>query len=90
MIRQDFQSLPPKMYLLQITDDLTKVYCFLWEKKDKINKVYLNWKDLSRYFQKNCFRSNLRKLNNQALLNYEENPDGVTVELIGWDDIIED
>lgn len=90
MIRQDFEGLPPKMFMMQIMDDLTKAYCFLWEKKDKLNRIRMTWKDLSKYYNKNSFRTSLRKLNNEGLLNYDELDDGIAIELVGWDEVMED
>ena len=88
LIRQDFDlTLPPRAYLLQVADQTTKVYCYLWEKRDSKNKVKLAWDDLSRLFHKNTFNTAIRKLNNEGLLNYKERNDdyGIVVELVGWD-----
>jgi len=90
IIRQDFDSLPPKMFMLQIMDDLSKTYCFLWDKKDELNRIHLTWKDLSKYYNKNSFRTSLRKLNNEGLLNYNELDDSIAIELIGWDEMMEE
>ncbi|CAB4132445.1 hypothetical protein UFOVP256_36 [uncultured Caudovirales phage] len=90
MIRQDFDGLPPKMFMMQIMDDLTKAYCFLWEKKDKLNRIRMTWKDLSKYYNKNSFRTSLRKLNNEGLLNYDELDDGIAIELVGWDEMMDE
>jgi len=90
IIRQDFQELPPKPFLDQIMDDLTKTYVFLWGRKDKANKFRITWKDLSKYYHKNAFRSSLRKLNDKALLNYDESDDGIAIELVGWDEVVAD
>jgi hypothetical protein len=87
MIRQDFSQLPPKMFLMQVMDTLSKVYVFLWEKKNEFNKLSLSWKELSKYFNKNSMRTSLRRLNSEGLLNYEESDYGVTVEITGWDNI---
>lgn len=90
MIRQDFEpqtELPPRMFMEQIMDALSKAYCFLWDHKDEQNKFQITWKDLTRYYNKNTFRSNLRKLNNEGLLDYEESEQGILVELVGWDEI---
>jgi len=89
IIRQDFNQLPPKMFMMQIMNDLLKAYCFLWEKKDKLNRIRMTWKDLSRYYHKNAFRTNLRKLCNEGLLNYDESEDGVAIELVGWDEMMD-
>lgn len=88
MIRQDFSAeLPPKMFLMQIMDDLTKVYCFLWEKRDNFGKLRFEWKDISKHYNKNTFRTSLRKLNGKALLNYAESEDGISIEMVNWDEI---
>jgi hypothetical protein len=71
-------------------DPLTKEYCFLWDKKDSENRISMSWKDVSIFFNKNTFRSGLRKLNNQGLLSYQEDLEGITIELIGWEDISEE
>jgi hypothetical protein len=90
MIRQDFEALPPKMFMMQIMNEITKAYCFLWEKKDKMNRLYMSWKDLSKYYNKNFFRTSLRKLCGEGLLNYDELEEGIAIELVGWDDFVEE
>ena len=90
LIRQDFHEqpqLPPRLFMEQIMDNLSKAYCFLWDRRDEQNKIDMTWKDLSRYYNKNAFRSNLRKLNNEGLLSYEEDEDGIAIELVGWDEV---
>lgn len=90
LIRQDFNSqtpLPPRMFLEQVMDNLSKSYCFLWDHKNEDNRIQMTWKDLSVYYNKNAFRSNLRKLSNQGLLSYEESGDGIAIELVGWDEV---
>lgn len=86
MIRQDFQQLPPKMFMMQILDNVTKTYVFLWDRKDVNNKICMSWQDLVKYHNKNSFRTSLRKLNNEGLLNYQESVGGISIELVGWDD----
>lgn len=89
IVRQDFipeTKLPPRLFLEQIMDKLVKLYCFLWDKKNDDNFFQMSWKELSLYYNKNAFRSNLRKLNNEGLLSYKESEDGISVELIGWDE----
>ena len=83
------EGLPPKPFMMQVMSELTKIYCFLWERKDEANRIDFTWKELSRYYNKNCFRTSLRKLNNAGLLDYEESDDGISIELVGWDEIDE-
>lgn len=90
MIRQDFDKLPPKMFMMQIMDNIAKSYCFLWERRDDMNKIEMTWKELSKYYHKNCFRSSLRKLCAEGLLNFDESDNGILVELVGWDEVMDD
>ncbi len=90
LVRQDFtivENMPPKAFMWQILDRLAKVYCFLWDRKDKMNQISMTWTDMSRYYNKNTFKSNLRKLNDEGLLNYQESEDGIAIELVGWDEM---
>jgi hypothetical protein len=91
LIRQDFHSqtkLPPRMFLEQVMDALSKAYCFLWDHKDEQNRFSMTWKELSVYYHKHAFRSTLRKLCNHGLLSYDESGDGVSIELVGWDEVV--
>lgn len=90
MIRQDFEEFPPRAFMMQILDNLARIYVFLWDKKDKFNRLKLEWREISKYYQKNCFRTNLRKLNNHGLLSYVENGDIISIELVGWDNFMEE
>jgi hypothetical protein len=90
IIRQDFQELPPKMFMMQILENCAKIYVFLWDRKDVSNKVLMTWNDISKFYQKNNFRSSLRKLNDKGLISYDENDQGFSVELVGWDEIIDE
>ena len=93
LIRQDFtppNQLPPRMFMEQIMDSLSKAYCFLWDHKDENNFFQMTWKELSIYYNKNAFRSNLRKLNNEGLLNYKESEEGISIELVVWDEVASD
>ena len=90
MIRQDLEELPPKMFMMQILDNLTKTYVFLWDKKDKLNRICITWKELAKYYNKNAFRSSLRKLCNEGLLNYDDSDEGISIELVGWDEVMEE
>ncbi len=89
MIRQDFENLPPKAFMMQIMDELSLEYCWLWDRKNSGNRVSLSWGEVTRAFQKNAFRSNLRKLNNKGLLSFAENEEGIDIELVGYDELLE-
>ena len=91
LISQEFsesEELPPRMFMDQIMDAVSKLYCFLWDRRDEDNKFRVTWKEISVYFNKNNFRTGLRKLNSKALLSYEETSDGVLIELVGWNEVI--
>ena len=89
-VRHDFNisnEMPPKMFMLTILDTVAKLYCFLWERKSEDYKIEMSWKDISSYYNKNSFRTSLRKLTNQGLLSYIESKEGVLIEVVGWDEI---
>ena len=91
LVRQDFcfqPEMPPKPFMMQVMGSLLHSYCFLWERKNEENVVTMSWKDLSRYYDKKSFRTNLRKLNNEGLLSYDESSAGVHIELVGYDEVI--
>lgn len=91
IVRQDvFNELPPKMFLMQILDNLAKVYIFLWDRRDELNKIKMTWKELTKHYNKNSFRSSLRKLCTEGLLNYHETKTSISVELVGWDEMTGD
>jgi hypothetical protein len=48
----------------------------------------MTWKDLSRYYNKNNFRTNVRKLGNHGLLDYDESADGIHIELMTLEELI--
>jgi hypothetical protein len=91
LVRQDFSdnSLPPKMFLMQILDLHAKIYCFLWDKKGEGNRLSLVWRDLTKIYSKNTFKTSLRILALEGLLNWQEFDDKVAIELVGWDDIVD-
>jgi hypothetical protein len=91
VIRQDFSitsQLPPRLFMEQIMDSLSKVYCYLWDNKNALNQIELSWHKASRIFSRKTIRTSLRKLSAQGLLDYQEDEDGVTIELVGWDEIV--
>ncbi len=79
--------LPPRGYLEQIMDNVTRAYCFLWDTKDSEYCVDIDWKELALHFHKNSFRATLRKLNKEGLLSYKEHENGIHIELVAWDDV---
>jgi hypothetical protein len=87
IVRQDFAHLPPKPFMLQILDKTSKVYVHLWDQKDSNNKIEMLWKDISKLYHKNTFKTCLRKLNDKGLLDYKETAQGMQIELVGWDDL---
>ena len=93
LIRQDFSkklNMPPRMFMEQIMDGLSRIYCFLWDNKNKENMFKMNWKDISVHFNKNAFRTNVRKLNNFGLISYKESDRGIAIEVVSWEEIEDD
>ncbi len=90
IIQHQFNELPPRMFLEQVFDKIAKFYCFLWDKKDKLNCIKMSWKELNVYYNKNTVHTSLRKLNNEGLLSYSESDAGVAIELVGWDEVSDD
>lgn len=86
MIHQDFCNLPPKMYLMTILDKTAQIYIDLWERKNSKNRLRMSWDDIRVSYSKNTFKAALRKLLYVGLLNYEDSPDHIDVELVGWDE----
>lgn len=87
LVHHEFTEMPPKMFMMQIMGPLAKVYCFLWERKDQDNRIQLTWDDVSKYYHGNNFRTSVRKLNNEGLLDYKVSDVGISIELVGWDEI---
>jgi hypothetical protein len=80
------RPLPPREFLEQIMDTKSKIYCFLWDRKDEEGKLSLSWDELAYLFQKNSFRTCMRKMKDQKLLKYREHDAGVKVEMFNWND----
>lgn len=94
VIRQGFNSslpdLPPRYFLEQVFDGVCKLYCWLWDRQDKECCVDYTWEELAKTHDRKSFRSRIRKLGNQGLLDYKEDNNGVHIQLIGWDDVVND
>lgn len=90
IIRQDYIEWPPSMFMQQIINPISKIYMFLWANKDTENRLKLTWKNLTMLYNKNRFRTSVRKLHETGLLNYKESETGILVELVGWDDVSDD
>ena len=89
-MKVDFSPMPPKEYILQITDDLTTCYIYLWEQMRSDCHVVADWDELTLVFHKSTIKRTLRILGNAGLLNIHRLDDkGLAIELVGWDDIQE-
>jgi hypothetical protein len=75
-------SMPPRHCMDIIMDPVSHVYCYLWDMKDSEWSVFLSWKDLVKIYQKNSFRSCIRKLKAKGLVKgSKEEEEGVKVKL---------
>lgn len=86
-IHQEFHELPPKALLMPILDTKATIYIFLWEHKNDAYQCEFEWKELSKHFNKNTFRTNLRKLNDIGLISYHETDKKISIELVSWEDL---
>jgi len=86
MIRQENAMLPPKPFMMQILDNTSLTYIYLWDRKDEDYRITLAWNEISKHHNKNAFKNSLRKLNNKGLLDYRENNSEISVELVSWED----
>jgi hypothetical protein len=89
---QQLWDSPPYPFIEQIgkncADALT-TYLFLWSKKGKNNCAQITKEDISYRMHPNKFKSDLRKLYNEALINFAEGGGLVSVEMIVWEDFDE-
>jgi hypothetical protein len=88
MFRQEpNKNLPPRPFMIRVMDKVCKAYLFLWDKKDEEYKFDISWKDLSKCYNKNVFRTSVRRLGEEGLLSFQESPSGIHIELKGKDNL---
>jgi hypothetical protein len=76
------KGMPPRQCMNQIMDPVSHVYCYLWDMKDAEWSIFLSWKDLVKVFQKNSFRTAVRKLQAKGLVKgSKDSEEGVKVRL---------
>lgn len=83
-------ELPPKVYLELVATHQPRAcltYIKLWEKRDKNNKVTMTQEDVSYLWHMNEFKANLRRLNQEGLLDYILYPGKIYIELVNYDEI---
>ena len=88
------EELPPKAFLRQVLNHCPVAgltYIDLWEKKDELNQVYLDKKEISLSIHLNAYKNNLRRLYNEGLISYDDqtDPASIVVELVGWQEFDE-
>ena len=81
MSSQD-KLLPPENKIQKIANNLIKIYFFLWKKKNESNILILKWDEILPFFNKNTFRTALRKISLENLIFYKETAEGVAIEII--------
>ena len=92
LFRQDINhlpTLPPRAFLEQVMDGVTRVYCWLWDHQDKESCIDATWGDVTKVHSKTAFRSSVRKLGNHGLLSCCEDDEGVHIQLVGWDEVMD-
>jgi hypothetical protein len=81
---------PPYPYLSQVLKNCPKAgltYLEIWKDRDQINKVHVYKKDVPSTYLSSLakFRHDLLLLVKEALVNIEETPLVIHIELIGYD-----
>jgi hypothetical protein len=80
-------DLPPIRLLCKILDVKGKIFLFLWERRDKHDRVEMTWKELSEYYNKNKFKTALRYLGDADLIFWWVYEDRFAVEFINLDEV---
>lgn len=87
-VKAEFRPIPPKEFILQITDEVTKGYMYLWDQMDDNFHVVLDWDIISLVYHKARMKKIMRVLGNAGLLYFHRvDHKGLDVELVGWDDV---
>lgn len=92
MAIQQLWEYPPKPFLEQIVRHCPKAaetYFFLWENKDKNNRLILTKDDVA-FKHPVAFKDDLRKLSNEGLINFRENAGAIGVEVVDWEEEFDD
>lgn len=91
MIITELWDYPPLPYLELVTQHCHKAaatYMALWKKRDKENCLIIKKSDIHEDYLMNVssFNHNLRLLAKECVLNYEDHPKHIKIELVGWDE----
>jgi len=81
---------PPFPYLKQVCNHCCKasaLYIDLWEISNPDNQLFVEFNDIANTFgtAKQAFNHNLRLLMREGLINFENTPKGINIELTDWD-----
>ena len=90
-MHKDFRDTPPRMYLDNVATHCPKAiatYLALWDRKDKKNKIVIPKDELRIEFLTSVakFRHDVLLLVKEGLLNLEETPKSLHIELVGYED----
>jgi hypothetical protein len=82
---------PPYFYLAQIADHCPKAlstYLDLWRRKDDENKLNISKHDIRNEYLKTLtrFKNDCMLLAKECLINVDESPNFLSIELVGWED----
>jgi hypothetical protein len=86
----NFQEYPPYLYLTQVLDHCPKAgstYMKIWHKRDRNNEVRVVKKNVySEYLTSLAkFRHDLLMLIRESLINIDESPNEIHIELVNWE-----
>jgi hypothetical protein len=95
MEKETSKELPPRYYLKQVAQHCPKslmTYISLWEAKDNNNRLHIFKKDVYSNFLISFtkFRNELMPLVREGLVSIDESPNMISIELVGWDDEIDE
>ena len=91
---QNIFDYPPYPYLEQIVNHCPKaaaLYLVLWKNRDKSNKLSVYKKDIQMEYLTSPvkFRNDLLQLCKEALISIDETPNVIHLELVDWQDEME-
>lgn len=94
-MKQNFYVYPPYNYLVQVADHCPKAvltYMALWRDASSENKVNVFKKDIKNEYLTSLakFRHDIFLLFKEGLVSIDETPQWLHIELINWDESVED
>jgi len=88
---QNESLLPPYAYLMQVLLHCpisAFIYVQLWKDKNKENKLVIHKDEIQNTYliSRTRFKNNLQNLVREGLINIDERPSTLEIELLDWND----